>query len=236
MPNNYKTIGILGGMGPEASCNLYAQIIKYAQQKYGAVQDSDFPPIIINSLSLQGTDETGIFDEKLVQGQLIEGVKKLEAAGCDFIIIACNTVHHILATMQSNIKIPIFSLIEKTKDRVIVSGYTKVALFTSETTNRLKLYQNIFDTDHIEIISSTREQQDILTKVIKNVMQGIHGSNDTKLLNKIIREYVNQGAQAVILGCTEFPLAINQTQTEVNLIDSVEVIAQFAVDFAFNKV
>jgi len=81
-----KVIGVLGGMGPVASSNLYAKIIKYTQQEYGAVQDFDYPPIIIYSLPLVGFDETGIVNEELVKEQLIAGVKKLESAGCELII------------------------------------------------------------------------------------------------------------------------------------------------------
>ncbi len=117
MTNKHKTIGVLGGMGPEASANLYSKIIKYAQYKYNAVQDFDYPPIIIYSLPLFGFDETGIVDEKLVKQQLIDGVKKLESAGCDLIIIGCNTVHIFYDEMQAAIKIPILNIVEGTKKK-----------------------------------------------------------------------------------------------------------------------
>ena len=141
MVQNNKTIGVLGGMGPEASSNLYSKIIKYAQHEYGAVQDFDYPPIIIYSLPLFGFDETGIVDETLVKKQLIEGVKKLESAGSDLIIIACNTVHSYFKEMQSAINVPIFNIIEETKKRVVEFGYKKVGLFASESTNKLELYR-----------------------------------------------------------------------------------------------
>ncbi len=108
-----KTIGILGGMGPGASANLYQTIISIAQKKYGAEQDYDFPPMVIYSLPLIGFDETGITEPESVKKQLVEGVKKLEKAGCDFIIIACNTVHIYQKNMQKAINIPIVSMIEQ---------------------------------------------------------------------------------------------------------------------------
>jgi aspartate racemase len=124
MPKN-KTIGVLGGMGPEASSNLYGKIIKYSQQEYGAVQDFDYPPIIIYSLPLLGFDETGIVDENLVKQQLIAGVKKLESAGSDLIIIGCNTVHFYYEEMQAAVKVPIFNIIEETKKKVLAYSYKK---------------------------------------------------------------------------------------------------------------
>ncbi|MCD4705270.1 hypothetical protein K8R66_04310, partial [bacterium] len=71
--SNYKTIGILGGMGPSASANLYKKIIELAQKELQAEQDTDYPPMVIYNLPLFGFDETGIVDEELVQDQLIKG-------------------------------------------------------------------------------------------------------------------------------------------------------------------
>ncbi|GBE16311.1 putative amino-acid racemase [bacterium BMS3Abin15] len=230
-----KTIGVLGGMGPEASSNLYTKIIEYAQQEYGAVQDFDYPPIIIYSLPLFGFDETGIVDEKLVKKQLIEGVKKLESAGCDLIIIACNTVHSYYQEMQSAVKVPIFNILEETKKRVIKFGYKKVGLFASESTNKLKLYQKRFADSNIEVISPNSEQQKILNRVIEHVMGGNQKTEDIIFLKDIARDYIRQGAEAIVMGCTEIPLAINQAHTDIKLFDTIGIIVQCAVDYSLKK-
>ncbi len=230
-----KTIGILGGMGPEASANLYQRIIKYAQYKYGAVQDFDYPPIIIYSLPLLGFNETGIRDGDLVKKQLIDGVKKLAYAGCDLIIIACNTVHYFYDDMQSAVNIPVLNIIEETRRRVLDLGYKKVGLFASESTNKLKLYQDKFAAAGIEVIFPNKKQQDILNGVIKHVMGGNQGISDIVALKDIARDYIKQGAKAIIMGCTEIPLAINQTHTDIKLFDTVEIIVQSAVDFSLKS-
>ena len=232
MANKHKTIGVLGGMGPEASANLYSKIIKYAQYKYNAVQDFDYPPIIIYSLPLLGFDETGIVDEKLVKQQLIDGVKKLESAGCDLIIIGCNTVHIFYDEMQAAIKIPILNIVEETKKRVKEFGYKKVGLFASESTSKSKLYQKKFAEDNIEIISPNEKQQKILNKVIEHVMGGNQKIDDVIALKDVARDYLRQGAEAVVMGCTEIPLAINQSHTDIKLFDTIEIIVQSAVDFS----
>lgn len=229
-----KSIGVLGGMGPEASANLYSKIIKYAQNEYGAVQDFDYPPVIIYSLPLFGFDETGIVDEKLVKKQLIEGVKKLELAGCDIIIIACNTVHTYFDEMQASVKVPIFNIIEETKKRVEKLGYKIIGLFASESTNKLKLYQKRFADSNIEIISPNPEQQQILNRVIEHVMGGNQKIEDVILLKEIARDYIRQGAEAIVMGCTEIPLAINQSHTDIKLFDTIEIIVQSAVDYSLD--
>lgn len=235
MKTKNKTIGILGGMGPSASADLYSRIIKYSQQKYNATQDSDYPPIIIISLAMLGFDETGIVNEKLVEEQLIDGVKKLEAAGADFIIIACNTVHFFYDQMQSAVKIPILNIVDETKKRILNFGFKKVGLFSSESTNKLKLYQDNFKKSDIEIISADNEQQKIMNEVIENVMGGKQEKKDVISLNKISKEYSKAGAEAVIIGCTELPLAINQSQTKIKLFDTTQIIAESAVDLSLSK-
>jgi len=227
-----KTIGMLGGMGPGASASLYNKIIKYAQYKYNAVQDFDYPPLVIYSLPLEGFDETGIVDGESVKKQLVQGVQKLESAGCDIIIIACNTVHIYYDIMQKAIDVPILNIVNETKKKVQKAGYNKVGLLASESTNQLNLYQNKFSKDGIEIISANKDQQKIINAVIENVMGGNQGIEDVIALKSVIRSYVRQGAEAVILGCTEIPLAINQTDTDVELFDATTSIVELSVDFS----
>ncbi|MDD3066392.1 MAG: amino acid racemase [Candidatus Gracilibacteria bacterium] len=234
MQHKNKTIGVLGGMGPAASANLYQEILKYAQFKYNATQDNDYPPIIIYSLPMEGFDETGIADANLVKQQLIAGVKKLEAAGCDLVIIACNTVHFFYEEIQSAIKIPIFNIIEATLQKVKVYDYKKVGLFSSESTNDLKLYQKAFAQENVEVISASAAQQKILNGVIENVMGGRQGADDVILLKDIARDFIKQGAEAIVMGCTEIPLAINQTQTDIKLFNTIKIIVESAVDYSLS--
>jgi len=235
MAHTHKTIGVLGGMGPEASANLYSKIIKYSQHAYGAVQDSDYPPIILYSLPLEGFDETGIADAMLVRRQLIAGVKRLESAGCDLIIIACNTVHVYYEEMQSAVKIPIFNIVEETKKSVLTSGYKTVGLFASESTSKLHLYEKSFDTANITVITPNEKQQKILNHVIEHVMGGNQKTEDIIALKEIAREYVRRGAEAIVMGCTEIPLAIDQTHTDMKLFDTIEILVQSAVDYSLSE-
>ena len=236
MIDRNKTIGVLGGMGPEASSTLYRKIIKYSQNEYNAIQDCDYPPIIINSLTLFGFDETGITDHELVKSQLIEGVQQLEKAGSDLIIIGCNTVHCYYDEMQNAVKVPIFNIIDETKKQVLDFKYKKIGLFASESTNQLQLYQKSFKVAGIEVISANKEQQKILNLVIKHVMAGKReNTEDIIFLKDIARDLVSQGAEAIVMGCTEIPLAINQSHTDIKLFDTIEIIVQSAVDYSLNK-
>lgn len=231
MNKKQKTIGILGGMGPMASANLYYKIIAAAQDKYQAEQDLDFPPMIIYSMPLFGFNETGFVDPDLVKNQLIEGVKKLEKAGSDFIIIACNTVHYFYDQMQKSINIPILSVIDETVNFAKKEGFKKVGILSSESTWKLQIYQNKLAKSGIEALSVLEKQQKILNEAILNIMAGVHGKKDTRAINMIIESFIKQGAESVILGCTEIPMAIHQDDTEIPLLDSIQIIAEAALRY-----
>ena len=228
----FKTIGILGGMGPEASANLYQRIIKYAQIKYGAVQDDDYPPIIIYSLPLDGFDEKGINNLPLVKEQLVNAVKRLELAGSELIVIACNTVHHFYSAMQDAVTIPILNIVEKSLSEVKKESYKKIGLFSSQSTVELKLYQLAFEKSGIKVILPNKNQQEKINMVIEKVMGGRQGIHEVIMLKEIAFDFVQQGAQAIVMGCTEIPLALNQTHTDIKLFDTIEIIVEAAVDFS----
>lgn len=227
-----RVIGVLGGMGPEASANLYIRIIRYTQDRYGAVQDSDYPPILIDSLTLDGFDETGIVDGDLVKKQLLGGVRKLEAAGCDLIIIACNTVHVFFEAMQDAVSIPILNIIDETRKRVAEEGCETVGLFASQSTVATSLYQDHFQASAITVLPPNDAQQRVMNRVIEHVMGGNQKQRDIIALKDIARDFIQQGAGGIVMGCTEIPLAINQTHTDIKLFDTIEIIVESAVDFS----
>lgn len=219
-------------MGPSASANLYIKILHYAQVAYGAVQDSEYPPVIIYSLPLVGFTEKGIEDDYVVKQQLIAGVQKLEQAGCELIIIACNTVHVFYNEMQNALHVPLLNIVEETKKKVVAAGYKKVGLFASQTMSQSQLYQSMFAAANIEVIAPNSEQQKIMNRVIEHVMGGNQKEEDIIALKDVAREYMRFGAEAIVLGCTEIPLAINQCHTDIKLFDTIEILVQAGVDFS----
>jgi aspartate racemase len=231
----YKTIGILGGMGPAASAELYSLIIDRAQNKYGAVQDTDYPPMIIYNLPLEGFDETGFVDKERVKVQLISGVQRLEKAGADFIVIACNTVHYYLDEMQAAIAIPILSLPEKTAQAVCDGGHNSVGLLASQSTREMGLYQKEFDRKNIETILATDEEQEILNTIILHVMAGKHTRKDSHMMTQIIERMVEGGAQAIVLGCTELPLVPYEHSVSQPIYNTLSVASESALEFAYRS-
>jgi aspartate racemase len=229
-----KTIGVLGGMWPSASSVFYQKIIQYSQSHYWAVQDNDYPPVILYSLPLDGFDETGIRDEWEVKRQLIDAVKKLESSWCDFIVIACNTVHIFYEEMQKSIRIPIFNIVEKTWEEIIKRNISKIGLLASESTCTSWLYTSNFEHNWISVMLPNNKEQKIINSVIENVMWWNHGNKDINLLRKVIERYIDAGVQAIVLWCTELPLAISQKDVDITVFDAMDIIVQHSVYISLN--
>lgn len=230
---NKKTIGILGGMGPLATVNLYYEIIKIAQNKYHAVQDYDYPPMIIYNLPITGFDETGFKKPQLVKEQLLAGAKTLEKAGCDFIVIGCNTMYYFYHYLQSKLKISVINIVKETSKKVEEEKYQKIGILSSESTKRLKLYENELKKPGILSIQVSNYQQEKINHVVLNVMSGKHNQGDLEIIKSIIQDLCKKGAEAIIIACTELPLVISQKDISIKLFNTTEIIAETALKQAY---
>lgn len=233
MNTSKKIIGVIGGLGPEASANLYLKMIHYCQSHYNAVFDSDYPPMIIYNSPLEGFDEYGVRDPDLVKKQLIKIAQTLENSGSECLIMACNSIHQLADEIQKAINIPLINIIEQTAFKIKALNINKVGLICSQSTYEQGLYQTTFQQHRIEIIPPTSLQQETCNQIIHKIMGGGHGIEEIIKLKHIFREQTHQGAQAIILGCTELPLAINQIHTDILLLDTLSIIIESAVDFSF---
>lgn len=230
-----KIIGILGGMGPAATASFFDNIIKISQQKYGAEQDIDFSKIYLYNTYLEGFNETGFENPELVKEQLINDLKKIESWGANFIVIPCNTVHYFINELRESIKIPIISIIESTISTIKEKKYKKVGIVSSASTRHLNLYKEKLENENIDCIIATDSEQKLLDEVILSVMTGKQSENEKQILKNIIMRMEAENVEAVILGCTELPLAITQRDCNLPLLNTIKILAEKAVDFSRTK-
>lgn len=224
-----KTIGILGGMGPSASAAMYQKIIQLCQEQYSAVQDTDYPKIVLYSLPLTGFDETGIVDATHVLAQLNAGIGTLVAAGCGCIVIACNTVHVFYGQLQAACLVPIVHMVEETVQAAV--GHSTVGVLSSETTANVGLYVNALHAKGMHALRPSTPQQAVITQVITHVMAGVYSAVDVHALQEICSAMQEQGATAVILGCTELPLVLHQEHVRVPLFDASTIAMSVALQY-----
>jgi aspartate racemase len=229
-----KTIGILGGMGPSATAGLYQRILRLCQIQHGAVQDKDYPGIIIYSMSLKGSDESGIADRNTLLNELIAGVVRLTAAGCDFIVLPSNTAHIFISELKEHSVVPIISMIDKTVQMVAMNSVRCIGLLASEDSYHYEIYVNALAKNGIKLVIPSEIEQKGITRIILHVMGGeVHNNVDWDTLYSIIKHMEQMGAEAVIIGCTELSLVISAKEYPLKVYDSLDLLAKAAVEMAY---
>ena len=228
----HKLIGVLGGIGTESTVGFYQNIVRYAQSKYDAVQDSDYPHMVIYNLPTSYTDKTGFKDLALVKYQLINAVKKLELIGCDLIVICCNTSYHFYEDLQSTVSTTIIDLIGETKKSLLNKGYKNIGLLCSESSIKLGVYQKKFKEMHLNI--PNEKQQKVINRIIFDCMSGSY-FNHTNTLKNMVTDMLNSGSEIVIIGCSELSLIVNRIKQNIKIFDTMDALSKLVVDYSLLK-
>ena len=223
-----KIIGILGGMGPEATIDLFYKIIKFTP----AEKDQDHLRIIIdNNPKIPDRTAAILGKGKDPLHALQETAKNLEKAGADFIIIPCNTAHYFLPLIQESVKIPVLNMIEEaakeTQQRI--PQIQKVGLLASIGTYKSQIYHQCFKKFNIEVISPEEKDKEEVMKVIYAVKAGDLSEGIKKNILKIAQKLIDKGAEAIITGCTEIPLILKEGNVSVPIIDPTQALAKAAI-------
>jgi len=223
-----KIIGILGGMGPEATIDLFYKIIKLTP----AEKDQDHLRIIIDnnpkipdrSAAILGKGEDPL-------PALQETAKNLEKAGANFIIIPCNTAHYFLPSIQESVKIPVLNMIEETAKETQKrnSSIKKTGLLASIGTYKAEIYNKYFKKYNIEVISPEEKDKEEVMRVIYAVKAGNLSEEVKKSIISIAQKLIDKGAGAIITGCTEIPLILKEEDVSVSIIDPTQILAKAAV-------
>ena len=161
-----RKIGVVGGMGPEASARLYLDMIEMAREEFEAKGNDEYPRILLDSLPVPDfISETSKVNEALEM--LIESVEGMSQLELVCIGIACNTAHILLERLESVTEVPFVSIIEEARKGVEELGVNKVGLLASPTTVKTELYQNEFNGNGIEVLILDEEIQEELGEIIK---------------------------------------------------------------------
>jgi len=226
-----KTIGILGGMGPEATADLFMRIIRATPVK----RDQDHLHVIIDSNS-KIPDRTPAI---LGRGEsplplLVETGKRLEIAGADLLIMPCNTAHYFHAKIQEQVGIPLLHMIRLSAD-YIAEKYPKVrkaGLLASDGTIASRLYHDSYAAKGIEIIiPNAASQKDTMDAIYKYIKTG-NLEKGEEILKRVSLELIDAGADTVLCGCTEVSIVLHDGDLSVPVVDPLQVLAEEAVKLA----
>jgi aspartate racemase len=222
-------LGIFGGMGPEATANMYQLIVKLTP----ANRDQDHIPTLIYSFPQVPDRTTAIQNgDPSIVPYLAEGVTRLRNAGASFIIIPCNTAHYYYERMQAAVDIPILNMIRETAHDVVTRypESRRIGLLATSGTIRSGLYEREFALHGRQtIIPDESVEADYVMKAIARIKAGDTGRESEDLLATAGAHLEAKGAQVLVLGCTEIPLAFNPGRAKVPVVNATRVLAEAAI-------
>ena len=203
---NKKVIGIIGGMGPLATCDLFQKITLHTEAKC----DQEHPRVCIDS-------NTAIADRTAAllhggadpRGEMIKSAQRLASIGADLLIMPCNTAHNFYDDIAASVNIPVLHMIALTRDALKNKGVKCAGLLATDGTVQTGIYQRTFSGSGIDLIVPDGEEQSAVMDIIYNGVKAGDMNHDASALRKTCENLIARGAEVLILGCTELPPAFD---------------------------
>ena len=230
-----KIIGMIGGMSWESSIEYYRIINQTTRETLGGLHSAKSIMYSVEFAEIEELQHQNRWQE--TSQILIAAAKNLERAGADFIIICTNTMHKVYDDVQNNLQIPMLHIADTTAEEIRARGITKIGLLGTRFTMEEDFYKGRLTEKYgmKVIIPSPAEMEEVHRVIYEELCAGkILESSKEKYID-IITGLVNEGAEGIILGCTEIGLLIKSPDSPVPLFDTTEIHANAAVRFALSK-
>lgn len=228
-----KKLGILGGMGPGASAEFVNRLISQTP----ASCDQEHIPFVLWSDPRVPDRSTSMrnYDDKPLP-YLLDGLHGLKAAGCKLIVIPCNTAHfwfHEFENLNVQIIHIVDSVVDALRDLNVINS--TIGIIGTQATIELGLYQYRLNKLGWNCITPTKEEMDSLVQPAINLIKANNNEAAQPLIMSVVNRLIDSGAKAVVLGCTELPLAVKQTEErEIPLINSIDSLVKSTL-IKYNK-
>ena len=229
---NMKTIGLIGGMSWESTAHYYSALNEGVKSALGGLHSAKIAMVSVDFAPIEKLQHTGDWDGTAVV--LSDAAKRVEAAGADFLMICTNTMHEVVPEIEKHINIPILHIADATAEVIKEKGYKKVGLLGTAFTMERDFYKGRMTNKHsIDVITPDDAERKIVHDIIYQelCLGQVNEPSKAKYL-KIIDSLVSNGAEAVILGCTEIGMLVNQSDTITPLLDTTEIHENKAVEMA----
>jgi len=226
-----KTIGIVGGIGPESTIDYYRQLLARAPELAGTRS----PQVVINSVDfwamrrlLEAGDDAGLAD------MLVRDIEVLVGAGAALAIIAANTPHMVFDRVQPRVGIPLVSIVEATREAAEAQGLRRLGLLGTRFTAQARFYPDVFAARGLEIVvPETPDLEYVHEKYIGELVEGrFLDSTREGLVGVMQRMRDRAGIDGVILGGTELPLILRDVPFELPLLDTTRIHVDAALSAA----
>ena len=229
-----KTIGIIGGMGPLATVDLYKRIVL----RTAALKDQDHIHVLIDSnTNIPDRTKAIIADGENPTKELIKSAKILEKAGADFLIMPCNTAHYFIDKIKESVEIPFINMLEETVKYTYASfgKDTVVGIMATDGTIKSKIYEDYYNKLGIKTVIPEKTQDKIMKFIYDIIKKGKYDEG-TELFFECVEELKEKGAEAFLLGCTELSSAQYLYNIKGKFINPMEVLTEVSIKYAGGEI
>lgn len=230
-----KTIGLIGGMSWESSIEYYRIINETTKAKLGGLHSAKSVMVSVDFAEIEILQHQDKWAE--AAAILIGSAKDLESGGADFIVLCTNTMHKVADKLAARVKIPLLHIADATAQRVKDAGIQEIGLLGTRFTMEEDFYKGRLSQKYGLNVSIPKvEEREIVHRVIyEELVLGRVEPHSKEQYIGIMEQMVKEGAEGIILGCTEIGLLIHQEDSQVPLFDTTRIHAEAAVEYALTK-
>ena len=231
MSSKAKIVGVLGGMGPDATVDFMEKVIALTPAK----KDQDHIHMLVDHNPTVPNRQAAILDGGEDPGPVLaEMAKRLEAAGAELLVIPCNTAYVFATSVKEAVNIPLISIIDVTIDALLQrdSSVTNIGVLATSGCLQADVYQQALQENSLYPVLPDAAELAALMVLINKIKAGDKSDIVAAGMRKLAKALIARGAQAIVAACTEIPLVLNDSMLKVPLISSTDVLAEETVRLA----
>ena len=226
-----RRIGLLGGMSWESTALYYRLLNEGVSDRLGGLHSADCVVVSLDFAAVAELQAQGRWDDA---GALLAAhARELQAAGADLILLCTNTMHKVAAHVEAEVDVPLLHIIDVTAGAARDAGFERVGLLATRFTMEQPFYADRMSTHGIDVITPDATGRDLVHRVIYDELcRGVFSDDSRQQVHEVIGQLADRGAQAVILGCTELELLVDQASSALPVLATTALHATAALDAA----
>ncbi|MBT8144003.1 MAG: amino acid racemase [Gammaproteobacteria bacterium] len=220
-------VGVLGGMGPDATVDFMAKVIAATS----ASSDQDHIRMLVDHNPHVPDRSAAITQDIGDPGSVLaEMAKRLQLAGADFLVMPCNTAHAFQRDIEAAIDIPFVSIIDETV--AACRGIDTIGVLATVGCKASGIYQHALAAENVSVVLPDDAETDAFMRLISEIKSGDPGTGTATGMQRLAETLISRGAAGVVAGCTEIPLVLDSSMIEVPLFSSTDILAEATVAYA----
>lgn len=230
-----KTIGLLGGMSWESSIEYYRIINQLVRKELGGVHSAKITLVSLDFAEIEDLQNRDEWDQ--AAKIMIKSARQIELGGADFLLICTNTMHLMAEEVQAALDIPLLHIADATARAIKTSHLETVGLLGTRFTMEKEFYRGRLEKrHHLKVLIPDQLDREMVHQVIySELVRGEIKKNSRDAYLKIIKSLIDEGAEGIILGCTEIGLLVKQDDISIPVFDTMEIHARAAVEASLGR-